>query len=145
MAKKGERDYTPELKAEVLALLKGGAPVKRLAREKGIPESTVRWWRDNPDSAAPAQLRVDMEQNIADQMDLLRRLYITRAGQPDAIRGTSGWYAVRAAAELTTAIQLLTGKPTQRIEASPWGQLLKEIRDGRSSLRVIDGGKAANA
>lgn len=143
VTKKG-RHYTPEQRAAVLAVLKANdGKVKPTARGTGVPAPTIRAWRDAPDAAAPAELRDTAVRDLASEVDQVRWLYLERARQQGAISTTSGYYAAKVFGDLTNVHQLLTGKPTQRIEASPWGQLLKEIRDGRASLRVIDGGKTA--
>lgn len=62
--KRSQRTYTPELRAEVLALVKGGAPIKRIARERKIPDASIRWWRDHPESAASVEVRLKAETDI---------------------------------------------------------------------------------
>lgn len=140
VAKKGRR-YTPEQRAAVLAVLKAkGGKVKPTARETGVPAPTIRDWRDDPDNFASTETRAVAERDLATEINEVRWLLL------DAARRTAhkerASYAIRGFVELTNAHQLLTGKPTQRIEASPWGQLLKEIRDGRTArLTVLPGGK----
>lgn len=142
LAKKGRR-YTPEQRAAVLAVLKAnGGKVKPTARETGVPAPTIRDWRDAPDAAAPVEVRNAAERDLAAEVEQVRWAYLDRARELGAVKSTSGFYAVQAFQKLTEVHQLLTGKPTQRIEASPWGQLLKEIRDGRTArLTVLPGGK----
>jgi transposase-like protein len=133
--------YTPEQRAQVLAVLKANAGnVKKTSRETSVPPPSIRAWRNAPDQFAPAEVRAKEERDLASDLDELRWAYLDRAREKGAIRTTSGWYAVKAAAEITTMHQLLTGGPTERIEATPWGQVLSEIRDGRA-LRVLEGGK----
>jgi transposase-like protein len=132
------RSYTPEQRAQVLALLKGGAPVKRVARVTGFHESSVRYFRDHSETAAPAAIRQEAEHDLAGDVDRLRRLYLERAANEKAVATTSGYYAVIAAAKLTEVHQLLTGGPTARIDATPWGELMTQIRDARLRVRVID-------
>ena len=136
--------WTPEDRARVLAVLQANAGnVSKTARETKVPERTVASWRDDPDRAAPAEVRAKARKELADEVDEVRWLYLERARDPKAVKTTSGFYAVQAFQKLTEAHQLLTGKPTQRIEATEWGRLLKEIRDRRGGLTVIEGGKAA--
>lgn len=40
------RQYSDELKAEILAAVATGAPIKVLARQYDMPEATIRYWRD---------------------------------------------------------------------------------------------------
>lgn len=134
--KRSQKAYTPEQRAAVLALLTGGAAVKRVSRETKIPESTVRWWRDNPAGAASVEMREQAEKDLGSELDRLRRLYVTRAGEPAAVASTSGYYAVRAVSDLTTAFQLVTGGATQRIDATPWGVLMSELRDARQKAQT---------
>jgi transposase-like protein len=107
------RSYTPEQRAQVLALVAGGAAVKRTARETGIPESTVRMWRDDPEGAAPPDVRERAVRTLSEEIDRIRRLYLDRAGDEKAVAQTSGYYAVIAAAKLTEVHRLLEGKATE--------------------------------
>lgn len=136
-----QRHWVPEARAEVLAvLIANGGNVSKTARETGAPGATIRMWRDAPEKAAPAEVRERARKELADEVDEVRWLYLDRARDPNAVRTTSGFYAVQAFQKLTEAHQLLTGKPTQRIEATPWGQLLTEIRDRRhTALPVVSG------
>lgn len=142
--KRAQQQYTPQQRAKVLALVQGGAPIRRISRETKIPAATIRWWRDHAEGAAPAEMREQAEKDLGSELDRLRRLYVARAGEDDAVAKTSGFYAVRAIHDLTQAHQLVTGGATQRI-AGPWGDLLTQIRDGRANggLTVIPGGKEA--
>jgi transposase-like protein len=144
---KPRRRFTPEARAETLAVLKAnGGNIKKTARETGVAESTVRVWRDAPDRAAPAETRLSAESDLATAVDAVRWKYLDRANEDGAVKQTSGYYAVQAFQKLTESHQLLTGKPTQRIEATPWGQLVAEIRDMRKAeLTVIEGGKSEAA
>ena len=136
------RTYTPEERARVLALLKGGAAVKRVARETTVPESTVRMWRDNPDAAAPLEVRAKAEEDLGAEIDRVRRLYLAQAGKEDVVSKERGYFAVQSVQKLTEVHQLLTGGPTQRIDSTQWGRMMTEIRDSRLSVRVLDGGRA---
>lgn len=137
--KKGRR-YSPEQRAQVLAVLKAsGGKVKPTSRETGVPPQTIRAWRDAPDQYAPAEIRAKAERDLATEVDEVRWLYLERAREVGAIRSTSGFYAVQAFQKLTEAHQLLRGEPTAIID-SPLGQLLTELRDMRKPLEVIEGG-----
>jgi transposase-like protein len=134
--KKGRR-YTDEQRAQVLAVLKAnGGKIKPTSRETGVPAVTIRGWRDNPENAAPADVRSSAERDLAAEIDEVRWLYLDQARK--SVRQERGSFAVSSFVKLTEAHQLLTGGPTQRIEGA-WGELLTQIRDRR--LRVIEGGK----
>jgi hypothetical protein len=136
--------YSEEDRAAVLAVLRAnGGNLRKTAREakvngKRVPEATIRAWRNQPDRAAPAELRDRAVRDLATEVDEVRWLYLERARETGAIKQTSGFYAIKAFADLTNVHQLLTGGPTQRIEASPWGQLLIAIRERREALPVVE-------
>lgn len=138
--KRPQRKYAPADRARVLAVLTAnGGNISRTAREAAIPEATVRMWRDHEETAAPAELRDRARQDLAAEVDEVRWKYLERAREQKAISGTSGFYAAKVFADLTNVHQLLTGGPTQRIDATPWGQLLiaiRESREGRISERM---------
>lgn len=139
-----QQRYTDEDRAAVLAVLRANdMNVRKTAREamvrgKRVPASTIAMWRDQPDRAAPAELREGAVRDLATEVDRVRWLYLERATETGAIKSTSGYYAIKAFGDLTQAHQLLTGGPTQRIEATPWGQYLIAIREHREALPVID-------
>lgn len=141
--------YSLEERGQVLArLAANNGNVKRTARQCGVSPQTVRRYRDaEREELTPAEAGT-VERSALDEIQHLKRLYARRAADDGAINQTSGFYAVQAYQRLTELEQLLTGKPTQRIEATPYGLLLKEIRDLRQKrvsdhLTVLEGGKAA--
>lgn len=143
MADSSRPRYSPEERAQVLVRLHVNAGnVKRTARECGVSPQTVRRYRESAPGDMSATDTATAERSALEEIQHLKRLYAVRAADAGAINQTTGWYAVQAYQRLTELEQLLTGRPTQRIEASPWGQLLQEIRDKRG-LRVLPGGKAA--
>eukprot|EP00644_Phytophthora_capsici_P002028 jgi/Phyca11/129417/e_gw1.84.42.1 len=72
---KGRRNYTTELKNEVVARVRGGETVEEVSASSGVPESRIREWRTKVkqgkslESARPGKktiLRAEAEQHIYD-------------------------------------------------------------------------------
>lgn len=137
-AHKPGRTYTLEERAHALAVLKAkGGNLRGTARDLGMPVKTLRDWRDGVlkrgDDPVPEALKRRAEKDLAGAIDRIRWRYLRRAAEANAIRTTSGYYAVQTAHKLTEMFQLLTGGPTARVELNAWGQLLQEIRGMRAA------------
>jgi transposase-like protein len=68
------RHYSDEERAAALAALKAnGGNIARTAAQVGVPEQTLRQWRDNPDAAAPPQVREQKEEQLKDMIERVAR------------------------------------------------------------------------
>ena len=65
------QSYTPELKAQILADLAMGTPIKTVVRKYKVPEGTIRYWRNTTD-VAPA-----LKPEKRDDLGLLVYEYLT--------------------------------------------------------------------
>lgn len=64
---KSQRKYSDEARAASLAVLVANdGNVKRTAREVGVPASTLKRWRDDPEMAGGATLRAQTRETMAD-------------------------------------------------------------------------------
>lgn len=103
-----------------------------LAKDLGIAASTLSAWRRLPlIQAVTKDWRDAYAAHFSEVVDALMR---------QARRGNVP--AARLLAEILG--QLAPTRVEQKIDGSPWGELLQEIRDGRAgdgSLKVLDGGK----
>jgi hypothetical protein len=118
------RHYSDEERAAALAALKAnGGNLELTAKQAGVPRNTLRGWAEQPDRAAPSELRQEKVESYADLYDQVTRAYLGRALDPDVVGKTSGKDAVVAAATATDKHRLLTGQGGT---------------DGRLSITVIE-------
>lgn len=108
---KGRRHYTEAEKAQALALYEAnGKNLTRTSRESGIPENTIRRWVEDPERAAPSQVRAETK---ADPIALLdRAIEACLVNIPSAATGerVKPNELSLAAAQLIDKKRLLTGE-----------------------------------
>jgi transposase-like protein len=105
------RDYSDEDKATALAALKAnGDNVERTARDCGIPPSTLRRWRAEPDRAAPAKLREEKRGTLSEALGALAWQLI--GAIPKKIADASLQHTTVSLGIVIDKMQLLEGKPT---------------------------------
>lgn len=117
--------YATEDKAKALALLKSnGGNLKRTARQIGVPPATLRMWRNDPEDAAPAELREQKEAELESHLESIALRY-AKALDNDAT--VMAIVASRDPSKLAIVlgiavekIQLLRGKPTANINLFDW-------------------------
>ena len=86
------RVYAPELKAQVIAETLLGGPIKALARKHGIPEATIRSWR-NQAKAQPViapQKRDDLGELVYEYLAVGLKALISQSevmGDPEWFKG----------------------------------------------------------
>jgi len=109
-----QRQYTEADKATALALLAAnGGNVFRAAKELGIPESTLRKWKNGEGvNAAVAGTCEKKKAELFDLFEEVSRLYLGRAKSREAVNKTSGRDAVIAAATALDKMRLIQNKPT---------------------------------
>ena len=132
MAERQQRRYTKRTKlAAVMAAEMGG--VVQAQDQMGIPESTIRYWMDDPELAS---IRAKTREDLADEIKMVAHLAWQRV--TNALR--SGEMEPRDAifaAEKATSLQILmTGGATARTE-------LRDISGTLSDADVIDAIRAA--
>lgn len=119
------RSYSIEDKAKALAVLNSnGGNVKRTARELGIPANTLRDWRNDPDSAAPVELREQKEAELESSLESIALRYAAALDDDIVVRAI---IASRDPSKLAFVLgivvdklQLLRGKPTANISLTDW-------------------------
>lgn len=119
------RHYSDEARAAALAVLDAnGGKLKRAAKETGVPESTLRLWRNAPGRAAPAELRAQTRETLA---DVYGRVADKASALVDKALDAITPGALAADPKLLTAVntvgavatdkrQLLTDKPTENVK-----------------------------
>lgn len=128
----GRRRYSDEERAAALAELEAnGGNVTWTARELGVPESTLRRWRDDPNMAAPAELRAQKKESLADMWEKVARQALAFLGRAfddydrhelerelplQDVKLTMAPKLATVAGIATEKHQLLTGGPTERHE-----------------------------
>jgi transposase-like protein len=109
------RWYSDEERAAVLAALKANnGNLTRTAQQAGVPLSTLKEWRDNPDRAAPAELRNQKKEALKSLFEKCVRAYLGQAVTKAAVKATRGKDAVIAAATALDKYRLLNDEPTER-------------------------------
>jgi transposase-like protein len=105
------RHYSDEERAACLAALDAnGGNLGRTARQVGVPESTLKGWRDAPDAAAPAEVRARKKEELA---DLLEAFVRSSVGQLDAKLAAADFRdASTGIAILIDKMRLLRGEST---------------------------------
>lgn len=147
------RHYSDEAKAAALGVLDAnGGNVNRASKETGVPGSTLIRWRNEPDKAAPPELR---EQKRVELVDVYNNIAAKGAGlldgamdllTPEDVAGDTKLMAVvsTVAGTATDKGQLLSGKATSRVETRDADmtpdEALAIVRRERE-LRVVEGGK----
>ena len=114
------RHYSDEERATALAVLTAnGGNVTRSAREVGVSRKTLAYWRDNPNGAAPADLR---HEKVDDLLAMWRRIAAKAGALTDAtldiavpdVKRLDAF--TRTSGIATDKAQLLGGGPTERVE-----------------------------
>jgi transposase len=72
MKSKPRRQYTPEFKAQAVAMLQTGKPVSQLARELGISDNLLYSWRQASQGGSEGP-QAEGERDAADELRALRR------------------------------------------------------------------------
>src|SRR4051812_11842827 len=71
------RRYSDEERAATLAALAANdGNLTRTAQQAGVPITTLLRWRDNPDSAAPSDLRNEKKDGLAALFNKVARAYL---------------------------------------------------------------------
>ena len=75
MKSKPRRHYTPEFKAQAVAMLQAGTPVSQLAQELGISDNVLYSWRLASQRAQGGSEgpQAEGERDVADELRALRR------------------------------------------------------------------------
>ena len=75
MKSKSRRHYTPEFKAQSVAMLQAGTPVSQLAQELGISDNVLYSWRLASQRAQGGSVgpQAGGERDVADELRALRR------------------------------------------------------------------------
>lgn len=111
--------YTkPQKLAAVLAAEIGG--VVQAQDQTGIPESTIRYWLDQPEFA---QFRAMAREEMADEIKVVAHLAWRRVAE--TLPSMDPRDAIFAAEKATSLLQLVTGEATARTET-------REITEGMS-------------
>lgn len=124
-------DTPADVKGAAMEALLMGDTTPNVARRAGVSTAAADGWRKDANAAVlastegvgrydPAQTNANIalaaKKSVAQRVDDIRRMYLDRAADPDAIAKTSGFYAVLSAKHLTEVHQLLTGGATHRVE-----------------------------
>ena len=107
------QDYSPERKAEVLALVEANAGnVLQTSRETGIHHATIRYWQENSHRFSEIQKR--KQEDLATRYEHLAHITLDNweAKVPDA----SLAQLATASAIATDKMLLLRGQPTSIVE-----------------------------
>jgi transposase-like protein len=115
--------YTDEFRQESLALLDGnGGNIKRTARQLDIPESTLRYWRDQEGADFRAQKKGELSEIIREELRaIFAEMEIKR-------KDASYRELATAAGILTDKMQLLDGDPTS-INQYSWRDVVEGARN----------------
>lgn len=106
------RKYDKRTKlAAVLAADMGG--VVQAERQTGIPESTIRYWMDNPEFA---EIRAKTREDLAEEIRTVAHLAWSRVAQALASGEMEPRDAIFAAEKATTLQLLMRGEATSRTE-----------------------------
>lgn len=82
------------------------------SKQTGIPESTIRYWRDKPEFA---EIRARTREDLADEVKAVAHLAWQRIAETMATMEPRD--AIFAADKATTLMQLLSGAATSRVES----------------------------
>lgn len=95
--------------------------LRRAARDAGVPFTTLRRWVEGRENAAPAELRTEKQEALADAFERVARRALAYAEtimdgvEPD---GRLLQPSITGAAIATDKAQLLRGEATSRVETS---------------------------
>lgn len=81
------------------------------AKQTGLPESTIRYWRDKPEFA---EIRARTREELADEVKAVAHLAWQRVAE--SMMTMEPRDAIFAAEKATTLLQLLSGQATGRTE-----------------------------
>jgi hypothetical protein len=128
-----KRSYSEADKAAALAMLDAnGGNLKKTATAMGIPQTTLRQWRDGEHVNDDVAKKRDIKNGtLSDLFEQVTRAYLSRALDDDAIKDTRGKDAVIAAATSLDKLRLLQGLPTEIIEIIPSVQQIFELLQAR--------------
>jgi transposase len=83
MARGGSRRYSDEFKADAVALVrKSGRPVRQVAQELGVDDSTLSYWVHTADASLSDEERSDLEEQrrlrkrikeLEEEVEILKR------------------------------------------------------------------------
>ena len=108
-------DYSPERKAEVLALLDAnGGNITRTANEAGIQYSTLQYWQANKDRFN--EFRQQKELDLASKFESNAHLLVNSISEHDLSTASLSQKAT-AAGIMVDKMQLLRGLPTSISES----------------------------
>ena len=127
------RLYREKAKAEALALLDASGSTSEVGRQVGIPESTLRSWRDAELDNQPhtdAETRELAKKQVITVSEIARSVYLDHMIEPAVVAKESGYYSSQVVRNMTEVIQLLTGGPTSRFEGSLEGVLRAAVGGG---------------
>ena len=138
-----QRKYSDDERAAAMAELSAaGGNVAHVSRSMGIPQNTIRNWRDGKGVIPP--------EVVAEKKEQLAALFESEArGALEAAKDKRGDASYRdlvtAAAISADKHQLLTGKATSRVETREADDMTPDeaidiVRRERE-LRVVEGGK----
>ena len=82
------------------------------SEQSGIPESTIRYWRDKPEFA---EIRARTREDLADEVKAVAHLAWQRIAETMSTMEPRD--AIFAADKATTLMQLLSGAATSRVES----------------------------
>lgn len=136
------RHYSDEARAAALAVLEANdRNVKRTARETGVPASTLKRWRDDPEMAGGADLRAEKRAEAADVYASIRDKATALLDKAlDLIPATSLALDTKLLVAVSTVggtatdkAQLLAGKPTEHVKQKVEVTVRREDRPIRAS------------
>jgi len=125
------REYTPEVKAAVMAALLAGQSVSSLAKEYDLPKGTVSGWRRQAETVAANGVATVATQKKQDQInDLILDLIISQLKSQIAMSDHSGdkkWLFTQEASALAMLLgvgndkvfRLLQALNNERSESDP--------------------------
>jgi transposase-like protein len=119
--------YSDELKAETLAILDANnGNVRKTARQSGIPQSTIRDWRDGRGvTDSVTEIRAHKKGELS---DLIRDELEAIFGAMNTKREAANYRELATAAGiLIDKMQLLDGDPTS-IEQHTWRDIVEQAR-----------------
>ncbi len=126
------RHYSEAEKAEVLArLTSNGGNLSRTSRESRVPRKTIERWAEDPERAAPTEVRKEKEQDLLNLWEEVERVLLAatvRKCEAGTLRDTVSQLMVGAGIA-RDKIQLLTGGATAREETRTLALEWPEYRD----------------
>lgn len=130
----GRRNYnTAKVADGLVALQARGSRVKPAARDTGVERDTIRRWRDGklPAHVDPEELAREIEARttrLAEKWEQVADMAVDQVIElvPEIRDARAGAIVAAIATDKT---QLLRGKPTSRVESSPFGHVLVQIRE----------------